>query len=101
MLLEQDVKLKLYSDLSSKAGVHAAVEGRPWLEPVKALIHAKSTPEWGNEHKGMLRCLASDGYWDRARLAESGYDVNPICECGELAALFHMVWECPKIISMR
>ena len=44
----------------------------------------------------MYLCAATDAIWPRTRLAEAGYEIDPMCEkCGqEPDTLHHRIWKC-------
>ena len=49
----------------------------------------------------MLKCLAANGFWIKARLRECGYDTNGLCGCGQDVTLFHLLWACRCTASLR
>ena len=80
------------------------IEGRPFLEPIKALLNTKESEEGSMSRaaKGMLRCLVAHGIWSPERLKAAGYDIEGVCpHCGGCGSLWHLIWDCPATYAFR
>ena len=81
--------------MSEGEGVYKNIEGHPWLEPLRSLLNARNSEGWGDQEKGMLRCLMANGFWSQARLHDAGYECSRMCECCQVpCTLFHILWRC-------
>eukprot|EP00973_Karenia_brevis_P045796 6342791-Karenia_brevis.AAC.1 len=56
--MEADLEIGLWLNMSSSRTVHQSLEGRPWLAPIRSLLRMKDILQWGQQEKGMLKCLA-------------------------------------------
>eukprot|EP00973_Karenia_brevis_P077303 10737821-Karenia_brevis.AAC.1 len=62
----------------------------------------KDTLQWGQQEKGMLKCLAANGFWTFDRLRQCGYETDGKCDCcGVPQTLFHLLWECQRTRAIR
>ena len=67
----------------------------------KAILRAKGKTALEPGQKGMYLCAATDAIWPRTRLAEAGYEIDPMCEkCGqEPDTLHHRIWKCQEFLE--
>ncbi len=71
----------------------------PWYEPVArvaAMKAAKHSPALAS-----VIALAEGGWWSPWRRYIDGLCQRPICACGQVACLHHMLVECPRSATMR
>ena len=68
-MVSDDIQVELWLKMDSAKIVFHNIEGKPWLDPLRRLSKTMKVKDtWGAKQKGMLRCLAANGFWTLERL---------------------------------
>ena len=92
-MVSDDLQTELWLNMASAKTVYHNLEGRPWLDPIRRLLNSKKQQaSWGPKEKGMLRCLAANGFWTLERLRQCGYETDGLCKfCQKPLTVFHLL----------
>jgi hypothetical protein len=95
-LLRRDVEVKLRVEMARK---DADIQGwgpleRPWLAPLKELMNSRSTSQWTDKHKSLLRARVANGLYPPSVFGRN--DDAKLCKvCGVLCTQEHRDFHCP------
>jgi hypothetical protein len=65
---------------------------------ISQLLKSKKSPA---DHKGILTCWATGGWWTKDRMLSAGYLTGAQCLCGEPDSLHHRLWTCSHTRVLR
>jgi len=90
-LARRDVKDWIWRRAASRRSAFVDFTSAPFIAPLKTLMRAADRPDWGPEHKGMLRSIVADAWW--------GY--GPCTLCGQEWSTWHCHWNCDAVRTYK